>query len=166
MKARSGQAITEFVVGIIAVLVITACLVQIGVMSKIHTDVMSSAREKAGYLAIAPPLLPPAADYLAKWDNGADKVNYSVDDASSPGDIGDFKARMVAYAHPADLESKVGPNKISNLDGIPLGVMDGLVEGHDSETVPLLPAVKDLVYAADWIKVESVVWMTSGVGLY
>ena len=41
---RSGQAVAELVVGLIAVIVLFACLVQIGVLSKIHTGVMMEAR--------------------------------------------------------------------------------------------------------------------------
>ena len=46
-KARDGQAIVEFIVGLVAVLVLFAGLLQVASLAKTHTDTMVEARRLA-----------------------------------------------------------------------------------------------------------------------
>jgi len=159
---RRGQAMVEFVVAIIAVVVLFAALVQIGLLSKVDTDMMNKAREMAGEAVVAPVLGEPASDFIADWSKGDDEVNYSVDDEFSEADTFEFENHIVGYSHTADLFTKVGPNLVSGLLGNPYSVMNGMVQGESSKEVDLLPVIRDMVYAADSIKVKRTVWMVSG----
>ena len=156
---RSGQAMIEFVVALIAVMVLAAGLVQIGLLSKAHTDVMTEARTEAGEHAVTPVVGGTAPDYIEEWENGPDDVSYSADDESTDGDSRDIVLRMVGRARPSDLYEQIGDNPVSDLFYDPSTLMSCLVNGHSEKNVALLPVIKDMAYADDSIDVKSDVWM-------
>jgi hypothetical protein len=159
---RNGQAMVEFMVAIIAVLVLFAGLVQVGLLSKADTDVMVKARALAGEDVVNPTAGEPAPDYISERTKGDDDVSYSVDDESSDGDAFEFQNNIVGYAHNGDLFARVGPNLVTDLLANPFNVMNGMVQGESSKDVPLLPVIRDMVYADESIKVKRTVWMVSG----
>lgn len=157
---KDGQAIVEFVVAIVAVIVLVAAMVQIGTLSKIHTDVMAEAREEAGKHAVESLVAgSEAPDYVGSVQNGPDGVNYSADDQASPGNTFDLQSRIVDYAHPGELNDAVGDNMVTEVAASPNLAMDGFVNGHSSKTVQLLPVIQELVSASSSIEVKSDVWM-------
>ena len=163
---KSGQALVEFVVSIVAVIVLVAGLVQIGLLTKVHTDVMQEAREKAGELVLSPMPMGMAPDYIGKWEDGPDGVNYSSDDEAAGGNLAGFQGMTIAGAQPRRLYDQVGDNEFYRLIGDPLLVMNGFVKGSSTRTVELLPAMRSLLYGTDSTDVKCDVWMVNGGGLY
>jgi hypothetical protein len=164
---KNGQAIIEFVVGLIAVLVLFAGLYQLGLLAQAHTEVMINAREEAAENVITPKLNLKQAPYISSWNDGDDEVSYSADDESINGNIGAVSAGIVVFAHPEALGQSVGPNSISALAMAPNLLMNNMQSGHDSSgPIKLLPAVQNLLYAAESIELECEVWLVTGENIY
>jgi len=170
-RREGGQAIVEFIVGLVAVLVLFAGLLQVASLTKTHTDTMVSARRLAAEQAMMDVDAPTSPDYIAAWRIGADRKAYTRDDTFSPGDAGGFEDRIVDRAAQDlggwGIVDGITGNRVSDLHGSAApGSLFGLVEGQDRRSVDLLPAVRDLIYAAPSIDVRCDVWMTRTKGLY
>ncbi len=159
-RSRSGQAIVELVVALVAVMVLFAGLLQIGLLANAHTKVMTEARRLAGRNAIEGGVGGMAPQYIVNWDDGADGVSYSMDDRRLGGSAALF-ALMAGEraARGFSLANAVGPNALSDLAPYPDTVLSGFQGGRSRATVPLLPVIRHLVYSADSIELCSEVWM-------
>ncbi len=169
--ARSGQAMVEFLVALVAVLALLAGLLQIMSLGIAHSTVMNNARRQAGERAISRSIVLDTPDYIREWQEGDDESRFSVDDEFSDADEGAFLSIIVdpAAGTPADwtVLDQLSDNELTILRFSPsTATRLGLVMGQDSETVPLLPAVKHLLFDADEIEVESTVWMPRTTGIY
>lgn len=162
---KNGQAIVEFVVAIIAVIVLVAGMVHIGITSKIHTDVMAKAREDAGMHMLTPVVGSGIPDFASSVQDGADGVNYSADDEIPNGNVIGVQT-IAGYTHPGDLAGTVGNNMMTDIFIDPSLVIDGFVSGHDLRTVQMLPVIRDLVNGEQSFDVESKVWMVDLGDLY
>ncbi|MEI6971263.1 MAG: hypothetical protein WCL44_07060 [bacterium] len=156
--SKSGQAIVEFVVAIIAVIVLVAGLIHIGVTSKVHTDVMTAAREEAGLHALNSVVGGSDAGYIASVQDGADGVNYSADDELPDGNTMGV-LQIARCAHPAELGAVIGDNAMTATFANPDLVVGGLVNGTGSATVHMLPVIQNLVNGEESFEVVSDVWM-------
>lgn len=171
MNGRSGQAMTELMIGMIAILALVAAAMQIVTITKRHTDTMVEARRIAGLRAMQGVGVSFSPDYIADWQEGLDQKRYTRDDSPILDSPQQFDANIVARAS----DTSAGWNILNNTthDDIPdlLGAPNpavnfGLVEGYDQDTIQLLPAFRRLIYSANTIDVESRVWMTWTSGMY
>ena len=168
---REGQAIVEFVVGLVAVLVLLAGLLQVASLTKTHTDTMVQARRLAAELAMVDLDTASSPDYIRLWRDGQDSRSYTRDDQHSDADPGAFRDRLAARAAARSADWDI-INSISGNDFTPLhgaaapASLFGLVQGADTRSVDLLPAFQHLIYDAPSIDVRCEVWMTRTRGLY
>jgi hypothetical protein len=176
LSSRSGQAIVEMLVGLVALLVLITGLIQVEALSSGQTATMVQARRLAGLAAINGSNLAFTPKFIAKWQVGPDGKRYTKDDVVTSGDTAEFENTIVNKASPDASEwtgiiDSVAPgsreNELSVIhqSGMPQAQF-GFVKGSDSTNVDLLPAVQDLIYRADSIKIVSDVWMTSTKGIY
>ena len=167
---RDGQAIVEFIVGLVAVLVLFAGLMQVASLTKTHTDTMVNARRLAAQQAMIDVDGPTSPDYIEDWRVGSDRKPYTRDDGFGTGDAVAFNDRIVdkaAMAPDWSVVDGITGNRISGLHGQAAPVsLFGLVRGADSRSVDLLPAVQHLIYDAPSIRVRCDVWMPRTKGLY
>ncbi|MDA1044392.1 MAG: hypothetical protein O3C57_04125, partial [Verrucomicrobia bacterium] len=168
---RSGQAMIEFIVSLVAFLALFAGLLQIMTLSMTHSEVMDNARRQAGERALSRSVFFDTPDYIHEWEAGDDERRYSVDDESSDANEADFLMTIVDKAGASRSDwlvlDLVRDNEVSILRYSPsTATRLGLVQGIDSEPVPLLPAVKHLLYDADEIIVKSEIWMPRTTGIY
>lgn len=163
---KNGQAIIEFVVGLIAMLVLFAGLYQLGLLAHAHTEIMINAREDVAEDFFMPVVNMEPPNYIAAWNDGDDEVNYSADDESTEGNIGAVSAGITVFAHPNELAQHVGPNPVSAANVAPDLLMHGMQSGYDSVTVDVLPAVQNLLYAEESIELECKVWLVTGENIY
>jgi len=158
---RAGQAMVEFVVALVAILVLFAALVQFSRMGSAHTRTMMAARREAGLLALASAPSLSGPDYILDRTRGADGAKFSRDDGHIDAMAGVFSAQLVGYADPGDLNVRRPGNAISVLYNNPFPQLQfGLVRGFDTETITLLPVIRNLVYRSNTIDVEGEAWMT------
>ena len=171
---RGGQAVVEFVVGLIVVLALCAGLMQIASLTKAHTDAMVEARRLAAEQATVDlgSDTPSSAEYILKWRPDADGKPYTRDDQHSDADPGAFRERIVgrASANSAGWDSiidLVPADAISRLHGSDApSSLFGLVNGSAPGSVEVLPEFRKLIYDAATIDVGCEVWMTRTKGLY
>ena len=168
---RGGQALVEFMIGLVAVLVLFAGLLQVASLSRIHTDTMVEARRLAAEQAMLDVDTLTSPDYIHDWQQGDDQKSYTRDDNFTTANPSDFDTRIVDRAGGDtdgwDLIDSAPGSRFPDLHGSSApGSLFGLVEGTDSGTIDLLPAVQHLIYAAPSIQVRCNVWMTRTKGLY
>ncbi len=171
LQSSSGQAILEFLIGIVAFLALTAGLLQLVLIANAHLDAMNEARQDAGRLALLPLLSPDTPDYIRQWNAGDDDRTYSRDDAFNHANAQSFRdiytEQMAGATADWAVMGAIPGNPIDDLRSAPEPVNAfGLVSASETRDVPLLPAVRHLLYRADQIDIESKVWMTSTYGIY
>jgi hypothetical protein len=159
---RSGQAIVELAIALVAVVVIVAALLQIGTLSRVHLDTINEAREEAAVYSLSPSYASatPGPTYLAGWMAGGDGATYSRDDTPVPGNPATVTTEILQPTKPALLDVYAPGNDFSglaNLDPVVDGF--GLVRGRGrSRPVVLLPVVRHLLYARDTVTLEASAW--------
>jgi len=166
LNGKSGQAIAEFVVAIVAVVIIIAALVQFGLIGARHTKVLQEARKRAGEHALQPIIGGPAPEYIQAWNEGPDDSNYSSDDFFTEGNVFNFQVAMVNAARPQDILEYAPNNMISTLYFFPYEILDGLQNGKYEENQDILPVMKEMVFGIDTLPVKADVWMVSMGDIY
>jgi hypothetical protein len=169
---RSGQAMTELMVALVALLVLFAGLLQVVSLSRVHTDTMVEARRDAAKAAMQSGMvIAGAPQYIRDWQAGPDGRRYTLDDTHTDADPFAFQNNIIerAVIQPSDWTwiDKVPNNGLTWLHTSvnPVSCF-GFVRGKDTETVPLLPLIQNLVYQAPQVEVQSTVWMTRMKGIY
>ncbi len=163
---RSGQAMTEFTIGLVATVVIVATLFQIALMADKHTDALMDARTEADEAAFASSSID-SPEFIGSIEDGPDGRSYSRDDEVTTSTEGGFLSNVVDYGDPDGLSTYVPNNGISLLRSSPIpSASFGLVRGYESDEVDLLPAVQHLLYDSPTLDVEAEVWMVWTTGYY
>jgi hypothetical protein len=168
---RSGQALVELMVGLVALVVLIAGIIQVAGLTRIQTDSLVEARrEVANKLFLDSPVsaLP---EYIDDIDVGQDGKSYSSDDARSSGDQSLFKntiaSKAAGTASEWNIMDALPTSPFSQLNNAPAPVTAfGLLHGDAEATVDTIPAVRSLLYDADQINVKCDVWMTWTRGIY
>ena len=164
----TGQAMVEFMVGLVVVLVLLAGLIQIGQLAHAHTRTMIAARAAAGRLAMsATPPVSDNAQLVSGWVPGPDQRRYTPDDmAIAASNAATLPGELVAQAR-LDLVPDAPPNALATLAASPNPAGKFfLVKGNASESVPILPVIRRLVYPRPEMEVESDAWMIWTKGIY
>lgn len=163
-RSRSGQALVEMVVGLVAILVLVAGLLQLGQLARAHTAALMEARAEAGAFAMSPTFAQqaPAPQYLYDWSAGEDGRTHSRDDRALYALSDDVRDDVLAHAKPGPLGGYVGGNQVSAAyESEALLDSFRLVHGREeSEDLPLFPVVRTLLYDAESIRLEADVWLT------
>jgi len=170
-RNRNGQALVELIVGLIVILALTAGMLQVASLTRASANVMEAARSHAGERAFSETYFSPFPDYIAEVLPGPDGRAYTRDDETTAADSGAFIATIVnRSAGSADgwaVLDEIPANPVNRLREAPVPVFEfGLIGAIELETIPLLPAVRNLIYAADEIEVEGRAWSTWTRGIY
>jgi len=166
-----GQAMIEFIVGLVAVLVVFAALIQIRDLGAAENRTLAEARRSAGIMSFGGlrPLATP--EYIRLWQTGADRKSYTRDDTHTTADPGildhTIVDRAAADAYAWEMLNAVPHNEIKLLhNNMSPQLGFGFVGDTETEEVPLLPVVRHLLYGADQIEVESSAWTVWTEGIY
>lgn len=163
-----GQAMVEFAVALVVVLVLVAGLIQIGQLSRAQTTTMIEARAAAGRLAMAEgvPIAEPAAT-ISDWLTGPDQRRYTCDDAITV--FGN------AYTLPVELVEHTQMDAIPNEADYTLSTLMTptwspgnlfMVKGEASESVAILPIIRRMVYTQPTLVVAGDAWLVWNGGIY
>jgi hypothetical protein len=168
---RSGQAMVEVIVGLVALLVLTAGLIQVASLTRAQTDALVQARELAGASAFMEVPISAYPEYIYEIEAGPDGRTYSGDDETTDADASAFNndvvEQLVRDPDEWDVIDQLPSSPFSSLhDALTPATEFGLLKGEATVTVELLPAVRSLLYRADEIDVECDVWMTWTRGIY
>lgn len=167
-SGKSGQALLELVVGLVAILVLFAVIVQLGRLQRAHTETLMEARAEAGERALHEEYMStlPGPEYIRDWAPGNDEQAYSRDDTPQLGTAATLATNILSIAQPQQLAEYVPDNPITehsmsgNMDAFSL--INGTAE---SEEIDLLPIIQRLIYSADSISMEARVWLTWAEGV-
>jgi hypothetical protein len=171
LRPRSGQAMVEVIVGLVALIVLAAGIIQVASLTRAQTDAMVQAREAAGASAFSDVPISVYPEYIHEIEEGADERTYSNDDTFTDADASAFNStivnELVTGQNEWDVMDELPNSHFSSLrDALTPSTEFGLLRGDASVTVQLLPAVRSLLYRADEIEVECDVWMTWTRGIY
>ena len=161
----------EVMVGLIALLVLIAGMLQVASLTKAQTDTMVTARKQAGQKAFGYSALSESPEYILDIDLGPDGRTYSLDDTTTRASGALFREAIVAKAvrdHSQwDILDELPDQSFSTLNnaGTPISTF-GLLKGSASTNLTLRPAVRSLIYRAETIEIKSDVWMTWTKGIY
>jgi hypothetical protein len=167
--SKSGQAIVEFVVGLVGLLMLVAFIIQFGEVGWKHTQALIDARETAGRHAMSDDhsAALPGPRFIQDWDIGPDESRYSQDDEAILSSDGFVQNSIVRHARPDDLGRYVPDNQISALNGGGTINSFGFVHGNQtSEPVTTMPIIRHLLLNTPSIQLEADVWMTWTKGIY
>lgn len=166
-----GQALVELMVGLIVILVLVAGMLQVGSLTRASTEAMEAARRRVGERAFSEAYFSDLPTYIADIQPGPDGRRYTRDDEITTADASTFMATVV-YRSASSAEgwrvlSEIPGNPINRLRVSSSPVFEfGLIGTTERERVSILPAVRNLIYAADEIEVESRAWSTWTRGIY
>lgn len=166
---RSGQALIELTISLVAILAILAALLQVGILSRVHLSVLNEARGNAGQYSIGETYqtVAPSAQLIRAWDIGADGKRYSRDDTAILGGSAFLRQSVIPITHPDELAMQVPNNAFFRIQyNEPVADEFYFVRGTaDSRPVTLLPVVRTLLYRADTVRLdaESVTVWTRGI---
>jgi hypothetical protein len=128
---------------------------------------MEEARRVAAEAALREEAPVSDPHYLHDRTVGADGAAYSRDDGYADAWSGELLEHGVRYARPAELGAFRPNNVVSALADTPdPQYAFGLTHGRESEDVPTLPIVRELLYDAETVNVRADAWMTWTRGLY
>lgn len=164
----------EFLVGLIPVIAIIAAFLQVTALSSSQTDTLVDARQEAGDKAMgfgSAVFLETDAEFIKTWSEGPDGMRHTPDDEPVRGIAGAFTDGVIEKTSETPegwlLLGEIPDNPMVFLRGsMNPSAAFGLVKGEASEMVPVLSAVKKLLYRADSITVSSTVWLTGCSDLY
>lgn len=168
---KRGQAVIEFVISLVVLMVLFAGILQGISLSRARTETMIQARRSAGSAALQQVGVLPVPHYIGQWQVGPDETRYTRDDTFTPADPTAFQQTVInaAVAQPADWQvlEQAPTRHLHRLRIHPSPVAYfGMVREVQTETVPLFSATQRLLYNATEIEIESEVWMTWTHGLY
>lgn len=167
LRQSSGQALVEFVVALVVVMVLLAGIIQISWLGVRHSRAMGEARRLAGQKSMLDVSSFSSPRYIESCTTGPDGVAFSRDDDIVAGDVSGLTEVIAETAHPDDLEGVIPDNSVSVLSRSDMPqALFGLVDGEKKDRVALIPVVRELIYRADEVEVRGSAWMTWTKGIY
>jgi len=168
---RGGQALIEMTIGMVSLMILVAVIAQLAMFVRTSHETSVRAREQAGSLALSEYPLSVTATYIGATEVGPDSKPYTKDDVFVNGDASaycrDILDPLAAESADWNTLDEIPANPFTQLRGTQNPMQSfGLLRGQDGEPVPLLPAVRSLLYRADSIQMEETVWMPWTKGVY
>ena len=156
------------VVGLVAILVLFAGLLQIADLGFQHTNAMIAARTTAGQHAMGDTFISdaPGPQFIQDWNPGPDKKTHSADDQVIGIDPSTAVKMIVDPAKPDDLQAAVKGNQISALNTGSLIMGFDFVHGRQqSPNIQLTPIIRHIVYGTDTMRVQGDAWLVWSKGI-
>jgi hypothetical protein len=170
-RSRSAQAMIEVIVGLVAMVVLIAGLIQIVKLTRAQTDAMIEAREMVAVMAFDDEPLSAYPGYIQDVEVGPDGRRFSSDDTTTDANAVDFDTtfvgQLVSQAAEWNTIGELPSSAFTSLHGSPAPYTEfGLLRGRGSRSILTDPALRHLLYNADEIEIECEVWMTWTRGIY
>lgn len=162
-RAECAQAITEFCIALIAFVVVSVGLLQIGLFCRTKVETMIWSRANAGRAAIADEFSAVPTPFVGSWSDGADRYTYTEDDAPIPATADDFmsvasRALSRPFQYPFYTPAYIQNNAIAqfmDLNGGDYSTTRGWAVGVDFQEVPVDTAFQRLVYSQRYLIISS-----------
>ncbi len=161
---RAGQAMVEFVIAILAVVIVVAGFFQLMEIVGARGDIFRSIRGKAGKEALSPGRLFDRPDYIREWREGEDEFRHTADDEFERGSIAATLGAGVVDHTVGDgagwtyLDGAVNADLAELRGGLSAAAL-GLVREKETEKIYLMPAMKNWIIGKEYVVVGSELWM-------
>ena len=171
-SAHGGQAMIEFVVGLIALLAAAIAVLAVAELTRADTDAMAEAQERAAEASMGNGI---AADFptIADVDPGPDGRALTKDDRPVSGSLSGVRSRVADMAGGVGTDAArsvaggVGPNA-NDLADFARGADSsafGFRRGHASAVAEPPPAAAFFYGLPETVEQENEVWMPQTGGL-
>lgn len=169
-KSRSGQAMAEFLVGLVGIMLLVVGLQQISIISKSSFDAHVNARTR-----LAEQLIDPMSDYTGEYifvdtvDKGPDEKLYTGDDRIVEGDDsffteGDGFLDLVNYYDLSgtllDYDMEDPYHRMEDSSFLELSESFSMYYGMDIQEVEVVPFLRKVV-GRDYIELQREAWIPS-----
>lgn len=137
---KTGQAMVEFCIGLLAIIIVIAVTFVVGRMGLARTQARVDATRRASYQAMnsTSGSVFQVPNYLSAVNEGNDGQRYSQDDIQSSGSALTPFQTLVATSRPDELRSYAPGNIFAEMNSLSdLMTTTGLVRGDGSEIVPV-----------------------------
>ncbi len=163
-RGRAGQAMVEFVIAILAVVIIVAGFFQLMEIVGERGNILRSIRGEAGKKALSPGRLTERPDYIREWKEGDDEFRHTADDESVRGSIsvtlgGGVVEHSVSGSGGWTYLDGVVNSDFASLRGGLSATALGLVHEKKTEKIYLMPAMRDWIVGKEYVLVGSELWM-------
>ncbi len=154
----------EFVIAILAVVIIVAGFFQLMEIVGARGDIFRSIRGEAGKKALSPGRLLERPDYIREWREGEDGFRHTADDESERGSIATTLGAGVvdhSVANPGDwpyLDGAVNSDLAELRGGLSAAAL-GFVREKETEKIYLMPAMRNWIVGKEYVLVGSELWM-------
>jgi len=171
---KSGQAMLEFVIALIGILLVVAGVLTVAELNKANTDTLVRATEQAITSAMGNPIatsFTPVRD----WDKGPDGRALTKDDIKREGSFANVQSGITTFTAPNTDWS--GTERLDGADARYKDVKDmnfgqniakimGFSQGADEEGVETLPVSQSLIGLPEIVDVRNETYMPATGGLY
>ena len=174
LPGRDGQAMVEFVIGLVGILVVTAGILLLAELHRADTETLATASAEAISDAMSGSI-PSAFTPVQDWDEGPDGMRHTKDDEAVNGNFGGIRANVSSYTAPngdwsgtrRDDGSSVKYDDIVRFnDGTLTSSAFNFMRAHEEATVETLPVLQSFMGLPGTITIENEVWMPAVSGLY
>jgi hypothetical protein len=168
--SKSGQAIIEFCIGIVALLAVIGGIFQLGRLGLARTqarvDATRVAHNRSMFDISTTGLSLPR--YIDRMSDGRDDYSYSEDDIAIGGNDQEAFDRLASHMQPSLAHRHAAGNPVGDItDPTQMILGMGLVHGNGMElNIPVLPVVRRLFFNRDSIDLQVTAWMTRTGDLY
>ncbi len=173
-SSRSGQAMIEFVICLVGILVAAAGLLLLADLTRSDTDTLVAATGEAISASMSLSI-PSSFSPVEDWDEGADGMRHTKDDRARSGNFSRIRNRITVYTAPdgdwsgtrhRDGSSAHYDDIVQFNEGVLTASTLRFVSSSEEETVTTLPVLQSLLGLPSEITVRNEVWMPSVGGLY
>lgn len=166
-KNRSGQAMVEFVITLLVVVVAVTGILQFVEIAAEREDQISEIRGRAGKQALQGEGFTDVADDIKDWEEGDDELRHTADDVMKRGNLSATLGRDILDQTAREetdwalLEPAVN-DRIPRVrgSGAPAARL-GLYHAKTRKEIDLFPATRDWLLKKETITVGADLWMPS-----
>lgn len=176
MDHQSGQALVEFVIALIGILVLTAGILFLGEAQQADTESLVEATASAVEDSMRHGI-PNTFTPLRDWDAGRDGLRHTKDDRAQHGNWGSLRTQLGGRSFlasggtgGASLRPDGSSLRYDNLERFQTGAQDASTfhfhRGQDTRTLTPPTVLERLLGLPSTLTLRNEVWMPSTTGLY
>ena len=173
-RGQSGQAMIEFCIGALVLLLLVTGIIHVGRMARISLSLHAEIRADAGQTAMQSTLgTTPQA--ISDWDSGADGLRFTADDKPQLNSVSAMGILDAVVSHSVSKEEDWQvivdktrrPTSMARLRS-QTGMTAFLGFVHKEQAVDMMvdPFIREMVYDAAEIRIKEEVWMPQMGGLF
>lgn len=173
-KACEGQAMVEFIVSLVAILIVAAGMFLLAELIRVDTETSVAATGEAisGSMSLG---MATSFTPIEDWDPGADGMRHTKDDRPQRGNFGRVRRNVTAYTAPSGDWSGTrrldgGATRYADIvqfhDGVLSGSTMRFMRGRSEQTVETIPVMQSLMGLPPTLTLRNEVWMPSTGELY